>query len=50
MLFNYTLGIQEIGGKVNIVGREAVRAIILNKDSIFMIQTNKGDYILNNKF
>ena len=44
MLFNYTLGLKEIGAKVNIVGREAVRAIILNKDSVFMIHNNKGDY------
>lgn len=44
MLFNYELGLQIIEEKVNIVGREAVRAIILNKNSIFMIRTNKGDY------
>lgn len=44
MLFNYTLGLQEIRGKANIVGRLAVGAIILKKDSVFMIQTNKGDY------
>lgn len=46
MLFNYTLGLEEIGAKANIVHREAVRAIILNKDSIFMIHNNKGDYKL----
>ncbi len=46
MLFNYTLGHKEIGEKANIVGREAVRAIILNKNSIFMIHNNMGDYKL----
>jgi 8-oxo-dGTP pyrophosphatase MutT (NUDIX family) len=46
MFFNYTLGLQDLKEETKIIGREAVRAIILNQDSIFMVHTNKGDYKL----
>lgn len=47
MLFNYVLGLQEISKeKVNVNYREAVRAIILQNNSILMVHTNKGDYKL----
>lgn len=45
MIFNYVLGIQEAEKeKININYREAVRAIILQDNNIFMVHTNKGDY------
>lgn len=44
MIFNYILGLQDVEEGTNIISREAVRAIILNKDNILMIYNNKGDY------
>lgn len=44
ILFNYVLGLQDVKGRINIIVREAVRAIILSKDGIFMVHNNKGDY------
>ena len=44
MIFNYILGLQDVEEGTNIMSREAVRAIILNQDNIFMVRNNKGDY------
>lgn len=45
MLFNQVLGIQSIDKEqVKVNAREAVRAVILKKDKILMVHSNKGDY------
>ena len=44
MIFDFTLGLQTIEKNTNIINRQAVRAVIINKDMIFMVHTNKGDY------
>ena len=38
------LGIQDVDGKMNILRRDAVRAVIVKDDRILMIHTKKGDY------
>lgn len=45
MIFNYVLGLKEINQeKVKISNREAIRGVILKKDKLLMVHTNKGDY------
>ncbi len=44
MVFNIRFGFQEEDDKKKIISRQAVRAVILKSDSVFMIHNNKGDY------
>ena len=44
MIFNYTLGIQNVEKNTNIINRVAIKAVIINKDNVFMVHTNKSDY------
>lgn len=43
MYFNKFTGIEKIDGK-QVRVREAVRAIIIQKDKVLMVQSNKGDF------
>lgn len=44
MMFNKLIEEQQIKGDIKVNYREAIRAVILRKNKILLIRTNKGDY------
>ncbi|QOR67158.1 NUDIX domain-containing protein [Cytobacillus suaedae] len=44
MTFNRVIEEPEIKNSSNTINREAVRAIIMTKDTILLVQSNRGDY------
>ncbi|MBN2853313.1 MAG: NUDIX domain-containing protein [Clostridia bacterium] len=44
MIFKEVIGVQNFAAGVNIIFREAVRAVIINGDKLLMVHNNKGDY------
>jgi len=44
MIINLVLGLTELEHEKKVNVREAVRGIVIKKDGILLVQTNKGDY------
>jgi 8-oxo-dGTP pyrophosphatase MutT (NUDIX family) len=44
MIFNKMIEEQQIQGDIKVNYREAIRAIILQKNTILLVHSNKGDY------